>query len=177
MEITEYLRLHLARHPSMHAEDVVKLCYQAAFGAEHLLADPEAARVYLERECADIPACDGPLCEHLSDEVCRVSLAAWKAAGLPLSLLFRLFTDSAVVSADGEAKFRSYLTKAGDMILAGGTSISPQAWTEYIQAYESSGTHAVHHSPEYRTAEKPAYRIVRRSYLAEIPELCKEKPQ
>ena len=43
------LRRQLQAHPSMLPQDVVKLCYQAACGAEHMLEDFAAAEAALER--------------------------------------------------------------------------------------------------------------------------------
>ena len=50
MEFEVYLKQQLALHPSMQPQDVVKLCYQAAHGAEHLLSDIKAAEKYFYQE-------------------------------------------------------------------------------------------------------------------------------
>ena len=42
-----FLREQAALHPCMQPRDALKMCYQAAFGAEHLLRDPGAAAAYL----------------------------------------------------------------------------------------------------------------------------------
>lgn len=53
-----YLRNSAAKHPSMQAQDIVKLCFQAAFGAEHLLrgTDEAAAGIRLMEEFKQVPA-------------------------------------------------------------------------------------------------------------------------
>ena len=90
--ITPYLEAQLRLHPSMTPRDVVKLCYQAARGAEHLLADPERARLYLLRELESTEAsADMPLDELISDAVARVTLAPGKAQGRSADELFELF--------------------------------------------------------------------------------------
>ena len=48
MEFNDFFLEQMERHPAMEARDAVKLCYQAAFGAEHLLQDREAAYRYLK---------------------------------------------------------------------------------------------------------------------------------
>ena len=48
--VKEYLREQVALHPSMQPQDVVKLLFQAAFGAEHLLTDKDAAFRWLQKE-------------------------------------------------------------------------------------------------------------------------------
>ena len=50
MSIKNYLTEHIKKHPSLMPQDVVKLCYQAAFGAEHLLSDLSAAKRYFDLE-------------------------------------------------------------------------------------------------------------------------------
>ena len=98
MNFTTYLSEQLQLHPSMQPQDVLKLCYQAARGAEHLLADFSRARAWFDREYAAVPAdAAQPLFEMLSPEVARVNLAAWKAAGLPEEWLFRMFAATASV--------------------------------------------------------------------------------
>ena len=40
---------------ALQPQDVLKLCYQAAYGAEHLLTDLPAAKRYFEEEYAAVP--------------------------------------------------------------------------------------------------------------------------
>ena len=61
----------------------VKQCYQAAFGAEHLLTDLAAAEEYFSAEYVRVAAVDAPLYERISPHVCRVNLSAWRKSGLP----------------------------------------------------------------------------------------------
>ena len=91
MSMTEYLLEQVNRHPSMQAQDMIKLCYQAAHGAEHLLSDLDAAKTYLEKEYYAVEAEDIALYEVISDQICRVNLAAWKARKLPIEWLFYMF--------------------------------------------------------------------------------------
>ena len=56
MSIEKYLLEQCAIHPSMQPQDVVKLCYQASFGAEHLLEDFAAAQNYFMEEFEAVPA-------------------------------------------------------------------------------------------------------------------------
>ena len=76
----EQPRLHRVLEP----QDALKAAYQAAFGAEHLGPDPGYARRLLHEElaaCTSSP--DKPLTEPLSDDICRIDLAAWKGRSLP----------------------------------------------------------------------------------------------
>lgn len=164
--ITPYLASQLRLHPSMTPQDIAKLCYQAAYGAEHLLSDLEAARRYLMREMEATEG-DGalPLVEPISDEVARVNLAPWKARGLSVDLLFDLFAATATVSGDGAAALEAYLAEADAYLRNHDTPVSPSDWQVFLTWYDGQGRPAIHHSPAYREAEKPAYRIVRRELL------------
>ncbi len=101
-EWKEYLQEQALLHPALQPQDVAKFCYQAAYGAEHMLSDLESARKYLEAEYEEVQACDGPLWEGIHDRLCRVNLGAWKWHGMPLEWLFRMFAQAAgkVLPAD-----------------------------------------------------------------------------
>ena len=98
--VIPYLQAQLLLHPSMTPQDVAKLCYQAAHGAEHLLADPDRARSYLLREWEATAADDRlPLIEPISDAIARVNLSTWKARGLSAELARRVSCISLLSSA------------------------------------------------------------------------------
>ena len=46
MDFDFYLKKQIELHPSMQMQDLVKMCYQAVFGMEHMLSDIEKAREY-----------------------------------------------------------------------------------------------------------------------------------
>ena len=48
MKFKDYLDYELNTKKSMELQDVIKMCYQAAFGAEHLLEDLERALAYFD---------------------------------------------------------------------------------------------------------------------------------
>ncbi len=164
--IIPYLEAHLKAHPSMTPQDIAKLCYQAAHGAEHLLLDPDRARNYFMSEWEATPADSNiPLAEPISDTVARVNLAPWKALGRSPEALFDLFVATATVSGDGDTLLQAYLAEVGCYLRDHETSVSPAAWNEFMAWYEGLGRPAIHHSDAYRDAEKPAYRIVFRGLL------------
>lgn len=155
----QYLRAQYRLHPSMQPQDAVKLCYQAAYGAEHLLTDTAAAEKYFAAEFASVEPRDVPLYETISPEVCRVNLAAWKAAGLPGEWLFNLFAASVRVRRGSAELFSAYLAAAQCILPL-------ENWKVFLASYAGG---AVHHSDAYRAAESPAYRIVDRRFLPLLP--------
>jgi len=171
MCLDEYILAQLQAHPSMQPQDVVKLCYQASFGAEHLLGDVDAAKSYFDAEFAGTPASELPLYEEISDGYARVNLARWKKQGLPGDWLFRLFCASAVQNSEGREKMQQALELAEKLVPE--FSFSKEEWFDYVNQYKKRGMPSVHHSDIYRQAEKPAYRIVRKEYLRLLPILKK----
>ena len=162
MKFDYYLKKQLELHPSMQMQDIIKMCYQAVFGVEHMLADAERARTYFTQEYEATNANTSlPLYEPISDEFCRVNLGAWKAKSLEPQKLFELFLASANDNHSGEvADFELCIAGAEKIIANGLLPFSIEEWTEYFDSYKKSGIHPVHHSDAYRRAEQPAYRLI-----------------
>lgn len=175
MNFQHYLIDQAVAHPASQPQDIIKQCYQAAYGAEHLLSDMDRAHAYLEREYASLTASDAlPLWEPISPQVCRVNLAAWKRRAFPLDWLFRMFVASASISVDRQQatdQFLTYLNTADALIQTGNLTASfpAEEWSDALSAYKNSGMTAVHHSDTYRQAEHPAYRIIRYEYVRLLP--------
>lgn len=168
MDFGYYLKEQFRLHPSMQPQDVVKQCYQAAYGAEHMLLDVEKAKEYFLKEFEETPASFAvPLYEPISENICRVNLAAWKSRGLDADELFELFVASAHVasSVGDKSAFNNCIKPAEQLIQKGKAPFSYEEWQSYYQAYKSNGISAVHHSEAYHQAEHPAYRIVRKQLL------------
>ena len=190
-----YIKEQLALHPSIMPQDVVKMCFQAAYGAEHLLTDIEKVRAYFDSEWEKCEAKEELLAEFIAPDVCRVNLGAWKKRGLPPEWLFNIFVQAASVAMeDSEQKFFEYVRewedtlrhceerkrrsnppipiKCSQWIASSGLcpprndeiSFQLSAFQAYMQSYlancENGKPRAVHHSRQYRDAERPAYRVV-----------------
>lgn len=160
------LRQQLHDHRNMTPQDVVKMCYQAAYGAEHLLQDLDESKRFFDDEYAKIFERDEPLFERISEKLCRVNLGAWKRTGMPSEWLFCMFTET-VFEENGKEYLREYLSAAEAVLYDAGYDML--LWKDYIAEYESSGIHAVRHSEFYRQREKPAYRIVGVEHLKLLP--------
>lgn len=175
MNFEQYLIDQTLAHPSTQPRDIIKQCYQAAYGAEHLLSDMDRARNYMEREYASVaPNANTPLYEAISPQVCRVNLAAWKHRELPLEWLFCMFAATASISVDRQQatkQFLSYLDTADALIQASRLPVtfSAEQWAQVLSAYKQSAMSAVHHSDDYRQAEHPAYRILHQDFVRLLP--------
>lgn len=169
LSFEDLLREQFSKHPAMQIQDIVKLSYQAAYGAEHLLSDMDAAYRYFIQEFESTAPAETELYENISPDFARVNIAAWKQRGLPARWLFEMFKASVAPADNGRERLLENLKRAETLLPC--AKISKVAWLEYITEYEKRSMPAVHHSEQYRRAEKPAYRLVHRRLLRLLPGL------
>ena len=169
MSLELYLWEHIKKYPFIQPQDIIKLCYQAANGAEHLLEDVKAAEAYFKSEYDKVPAIKGELYEKISDEVCRVHLSAWKASGMPEKWLFQMFVASAESFSGDRKRLDEYLDIAGVVIHEGEIEFSEEEWMACLERYIASGKHPVHHSEIFHKEAEPAYRIISTRFLCIFP--------
>lgn len=170
MTFKNQLRTQAALHPSMQPQDVLKMCYQAAFGAEHLLTNEQSAREYLASEWEATPGdSDAALYERISNEVCRLNLRAWKGQGLPMEWLLQLFVRSCKPLPNAQNRFFAFLGSVDALCAADGLPFGSDEWKAAKEAYLREGVRPLHHSDIYRAAEKPAYRVMDTIFLRLLP--------
>ena len=176
MNFATYFKEQIQVHPSMQPTDAAKLCYQAAFGAEHLLLDIEPAKNYMTDEFSSVPAaCEKPLFEQISPDFCRVNLAAWKAQNIPCEWLFELFriTASNGAASDGQDIFLSCIRIIDTFAASGDLPFNFIEWCDFKAQYDIHAPRPVHHSAIYREHEYPAYRVVSMRLAELIPLLMR----
>ena len=163
-ELERILREHAKRYPLMQPTDAVKLIYQNEFGGGHLIRDEEACLNYLHREYADLEKDPTvPLYEDIGNGIVRVNLAAVKPEDLA-----QLGQDFIASAAKHKGTLDSFLNKLEvlrKLTAEGVFAFDTNAMNAYLSEYEAAGYPAVSHSPEYRQAYKPAYRIIRKAYF------------
>ena len=158
-ELKVILITHANRYPLMQPQDAVKLIYQNEFGGGHLIRDEEACLNYLRREYADLEKDQtAPLCEDIGNGIIRVNLAAVKPEDL--EQLGRDFIRSAAKHKGTLDSFLNKLEVLQTLTTEGVFAFDLDALNTYLSEYEAAGYPAVSHSPEYRQAYKPAYRII-----------------
>ena len=163
-ELEQILREHTKRYPLMQPCDAVKLIYQNEFGGGHLIRDEQACLNYLRREYADLEKDPTvPLYEDIGNGIIRVNLAAVKPEDL--EQLGRAFIDSAAKHKGTMDRFLNKLEVLRKLANEGVFNFDTNALNAYLSEYEAAGSPAVSHSPEYRQAYKPAYRIIRKAYF------------
>ena len=169
----EYFAEQLRLHPYTEPRDAVKLCYQASFGAEHLLLDITAAREYFDDEFLAVNGDANRLFEQISPDYYRVNLTAWKHKSLPQSWLFEMFRMTAANGKNSGIQFSDCLGAMETLVKNNEAPFTLSAWNDFFQTYDVTAPTPVHHSETFRQHEHPAYRIVAAQYVKLIPILEK----
>ena len=162
-ELKRILKAHALRYPKMEPTDAVKLIYQNEFGGGHLIKDETACLAYLRREYESVekdPAL--PLWEDIGNGIVRVNLGA---AGCPVERLGRDFIRSANTHRGRMECFLEKLDLLRQLAGEGVFSFSAAELEAYLSEYLGLGCPPVSHSPQYRQAYRPAYRVILKEYL------------
>ena len=158
-ELRAILIAHAERYPLMQPTDAVKLIYQNEFGGGHLIRDEQACLNYLRREYTSVAKDPTvPLYEDIGNGIIRVNLAAVKPEDL--EQLGRAFIDSAAKHKGTMDRFLNKLEVLRKLANEGVFNFDTNALNAYLSEYEAAGYPAVSHSPEYRQAYTPAYRVI-----------------
>lgn len=148
---------HAARYPLMTPQDGVKLLYQHAFGPGHLLRDPQRAFAYLKQEHAALPLAEPRPPEPIGNGLVRVYLNGLEAS--QLETLFEDFSRTAAAFQGDEALFAQSIQVLEEMTQGGQMPFDADALAGYLTAYRQAGCPMVSHSPQYKAAYAPAYRV------------------
>lgn len=167
-DIVGFINKQMETYPKSRLIDIYKSCFQDYMGAEHLVSDKGRVKAYLDEELTtttldDLPAWYYEPCGTDSNFV-RVSIRTIKEGILSVDLLLDAFIRSA--NAVERPSVNSWTDRWHKIM---GT-IDPmnldlpnyQKDKEFIDSMLSVGKYAVSHSPEYREAYHPHYRIVER---------------
>ena len=161
----------LEQYPKARLLDIYKSCFQDYMGAEHLVADTASVRVYLERELATtsldelMPWYFEPC--GVNGNYVRVSLRSVIEGKITTQQLLDAFIASA--NSEERPSVESWTTRWHDIIdTIDHMGLALPHYDEdklFIQNVLEQGKYAISHSPEYREAYAPHYRIVKRDIL------------
>ena len=153
--------------PLMQPTDAVKLVYQAAFGGGHLVRDEASCRRYILEEYASVTQTDVPLYDVISlpddssEGVVRVSLAALDAHSVTPERLADAFIASASLIRPDRTAFDRGLALLRDAAADGMFSFGVDELDRYTADYlRLPGLPPVSHSPVFRAAYAPHYRVI-----------------
>ena len=167
-DIQTFVSRQLETYPRSRLLDLYKSCFQDYMGAEHLVSDREQVKAYLYDELAAIRLDD--LLPWLAEpcgpdgRYVRVSLRAVKEGLMSEDLLLDAFIRSAnSASRPSVASWREHWHQLIAAIDAMSLTLPHyQADRAFIDSVLTAGRYAISHSPDYRDAYRPHYRIVER---------------
>ena len=164
--LEQVLRRHAKKYPLMEPTDAVKLIYQNVFGGGHLIKDPAACCCALRHEYESLRQDPyAPLLVGIGNGMVRVMLNAMDASGYSIQQLGEDFIRS---SREHRGSLQGFLLKLDILrkVTADGVfAFSSQELEAYLAEYEKAGYPMVSHSEQYRSAYKPAYRILLQKML------------
>ena len=152
-------------------QDAYKLIYQSVFGIEHLLNNLEAAKSYLEREVAATVAGDSEkLIETISPsgEVVRLNLKPYKFRHGDLDQLFQAMLRSAGQMKGSREDFLKYWRYFKGAVIQNKLAFDLAELEAFDQKAQSENYPPMHHSPQYREANQPAYRVLKREIAEQL---------
>lgn len=167
-DIVGFVHRQLGNYPKSRLLDIYKSCFQDYMGAEHLVTDRSGVEDYLNEELNvtslnDLMPWYYESC-GIDGNYVRVSLKAVKDGIVSEDLLLDAFIRSA--NAENKSSLDSWRDRWHEII---GTieqmNLNLKNYKEdkqFIDSILSAGRYAISHSPEYREAYLPHYRIVER---------------
>lgn len=166
--IDEMVKNQLSNYPKSRLLDIYKSCFQDFMGAEHLVGDTLSVRRYLEYELQQV---EGDSLMSWYAEPCglqgryvRVSLRVVQEGLVSLDQLLSAFIRSANDSVRPsvevwKTEWEKIVGQIDEMRLGLPHYDNDRCFIADVLA---QGKYAISHSPDYRAAYRPHYRIVRR---------------
>lgn len=183
-EIQDFVHQQLEIYPKSRLLDIYKSCFQDYMGAEHLVSDKQRVKSYLDEELLSTSLDDLMPWYYepcgIDGQYVRVSIRAVKENKVSEDLLLDAFIRSA--NSDRRPSVESWRDQwhmiIGTIDQMQLTIPSYQEDDEFIDSILTVGKYAISHSPEYREAYRPHYRIVEKGiFEREIKPLLSTKPE
>ena len=168
-DIEGFVNRQLQNYPKSRLLDIYKSCFQNYMGAEHLVSDRQMVTAYLDEELNTTSLDDLMPWYYepcgIEGNYVRVSLRTVKEGIIQENLLLDAFIRSA--NNKERPSIDSWREQWHKII---GTieqmNLNLPSYSEdkqFIDSILSAGKYAISHSPEYREAYHPHYRIVERN--------------
>ena len=168
-DIAGFVSRQMETYPQSRLLDIYKSCFQDYMGAEHLVTDRQQVKTYLDEELNTttledlLPWLYEP-CGAEGNYV-RVSIRTIKEGIISADLLFDAFIRSA--NPDNRPSVESWSNRWHEVLEVIDTMNlnypNYKADKQFIDSILSVGKYVISHSPEYREAYHPHYRIVERN--------------
>ncbi len=176
----QVLKNHFEDAPRMEPQDAVKLAYQSAFGCGHLLPAQEICARMIENEINETAENEDAFpFIPIGNGLCRLNLASPPVRALGAERLARMMqaSDEIVRKRDDNAdRFEEILRLIETLAMDGETPFSLQDFQAYLAEYRAQSCPVVSHTPAYREAYRPAYRVVLTD-CAQLMQILLEEPR
>lgn len=168
-DIRGFINRQLQNYPKSRLLDIYKSCFQDYMGAEHLVSDRQRVKAYLDEELNTTSLDDLMPWYYepcgIEGNYVRVSLRTVKEDIIQENLLLDAFIRSANnkerPSVDSwREQWHKFIGTIEQMNL---NLPSYSEDKQFIDSILSAGKYAISHSPDYREAYHPHYRIVERN--------------
>ena len=181
-DVQSFVSRQLQTYPKSRLLDLYKSCFQDFMGAEHLVVDHQRIKAYLDEELNSVTLDDlMPWIYEpcgIDSSYYRVSIRAVKEGLISEDMLLDAFICSA--NSSNRPSVDEWNEHWHKMIgTIDGMQLNLPQYNkdrQFIDSVLSVGKYAISHSPEYREAYRPHYRIVERSiFEQEILPLIEQK--
>ena len=181
-DVQSFVSRLLQTYPKSRLLDLYKSCFQDFMGAEHLVVDHQRIKAYLDEELNSVTLDDlMPWIYEpcgIDSSYYRVSIRAVKEGLISEDMLLDAFICSA--NSSNRPSVDEWNERWHKMIgTIDGMQLNLPQYNkdrQFIDSVLSVGKYAISHSPEYREAYRPHYRIVERSiFEQEILPLIEQK--
>ena len=183
-DIHGFVSRQMATYPESRLLDIYKSCFQDYMGAEHLVSDRQMVKAYLDEELQTTSLDDLMPWYYescgINGQYIRVSIRAIKENLITDDMLLDAFIRSA--NSEKRPSVESWRDQWHKII---GTIdqmelglANYQQDRAFIDSILTVGKYAISHSPEYREAYRPHYRIVEKGiFEREIKSFLPKKPK
>ena len=181
-DVRGFVNRQMQTYPKSRLLDIYKSCFQDYMGAEHLVSDRQRVKAYLDEELNTTSLDDLMLWYYepcgIDSNYYRVSIRGIKESLVSEDLLLNAFIRSA--NTEKRPSVESW-SKRWHKIIGTINQMKLdlpnfQEDKQFIDSVLSVGKYAISHSPDYREAYHPHYRIVERSiFEKEIKNLIDQK--
>ena len=165
-DIEKFVDWQMETYPELRLLDIYKSCFQDYMGAEHLVTDSEKVKAYLDEELATTSLDDLLPWSYepcgIGSNYYRVSIRTIKENDISEEMLLDAFVRSAnsVERPSVESWRDRWHIIIGTIDQMNLDLPHYEEDKQFIDSVLSVGKYAISHSPEYREAYRPHYRIV-----------------
>ena len=181
-DVEKFVNWQMETYPESRLLDIYKSCFQDYLGAEHLVSDKERVKAYLDQELETtkldelMPWYYEPC--GIDSNYYRVSIRAIKENIIPEKMLLDAFVRSA--NSVERPSVESWRDRWHVIIVTiDKMQLNLPYYEEdkqFIDSILTVGKYAISHSPEYREAYRPHYRIVEKGiFEREIKPMIESK--